>query len=131
MLLFQDLAVVPLLILVPALNAPAEELGRDVLIALAKAAVVLAVLTLVGPRVMRAWFGVIARRRSTELFVLNVLLITLLLAFLTGLAGLSLALGRVPRRHADRGDRVPLSRWRRTSSRSATCCSGCSSSRSA
>jgi CPA2 family monovalent cation:H+ antiporter-2 len=92
-LLFQDLAVVPLLILVPALNAPPEVLGRDVLVALAKAAVVLAVLTLVGPRVIRAWFGVIARRRSTELFVLNVLLITLLLAFLTGLAGLSLALG--------------------------------------
>jgi len=78
---------------VPALSAPAQDLARDVLIALAKAAVVLAVLTLVGPRVIRAWFGVIARRRSTELFVLNVLLITLLLAFLTGLAGLSLALG--------------------------------------
>jgi CPA2 family monovalent cation:H+ antiporter-2 len=92
-LLFQDLAVVPLLILVPALDAPPEVLGRDVLVALAKAAVALAVLTLVGPRVIRAWFGVIARRRSTELFVLNVLLITLLLAFLTGLAGLSLALG--------------------------------------
>jgi CPA2 family monovalent cation:H+ antiporter-2 len=92
-LLFQDLAVVPLLILVPALSAPPEVLGRDVLVALAKAAVVLAALTLVGPRVIRAWFGVIARRRSTELFVLNVLLITLLLAFLTGLAGLSLALG--------------------------------------
>ncbi len=92
-LLFQDLAVVPLLILVPALNAPAQDLGRDVLIALAKAAVVLAVLVLAGPRVMRAWFGVIARRRSTELFVLNVLLITLLLAYVTGLAGLSLALG--------------------------------------
>ena len=92
-LLFQDLAVVPLLILVPALSAPAQDLARGVLIALAKAAVVLAVLTLVGPRVIRAWFGVIARRRSTELFVLNVLLITLLLAFLTGLAGLSLALG--------------------------------------
>ena len=92
-LLFQDLAVVPLLILVPALGAPTESLGRDVALALAKAAVVLAVLILVGPRVMRAWFGVIARRRSTELFVLNVLLITLLLAFVTGLAGLSLALG--------------------------------------
>jgi CPA2 family monovalent cation:H+ antiporter-2 len=92
-LLFQDLAVVPLLILVPALSAPPEVLGRDVAIALAKAAVVLAVLTLIGPRLIRAWFGVIARRRSTELFVLNVLLITLLLAFLTGLAGLSLALG--------------------------------------
>jgi K+:H+ antiporter len=92
-LLFQDLAVVPLLILVPALGAPVGEIGRDVALALAKGAAVLAVLLLGGPRVMRAWFGVIARRRSTELFVLNVLLITLLLAFVTGLAGLSLALG--------------------------------------
>ena len=36
---------------------------------------------------------IVARRRSTELFVLNVLLVTLAMAFLTGLAGLSLALG--------------------------------------
>jgi K+:H+ antiporter len=92
-LLFQDLAVVPLLILVPALGGPVEGIGRDIAGALVKAAVVLAVLLLAGPRVMRAWFGVIARRRSTELFVLNVLLITLLLSFVTGLAGLSLALG--------------------------------------
>jgi monovalent cation:H+ antiporter-2, CPA2 family len=48
---------------------------------------------LAGPRVMRAWLGAVARRRSNELFVLNVLLVTLLLAFLTGLAGLSLVLG--------------------------------------
>jgi K+:H+ antiporter len=92
-LLFQDLAVVPLLILVPALGGPADVIGRDIAAALAKAVVVLAVLLLAGPRVMRAWFGVIARRRSTELFVLNVLLITLLLSFVTALAGLSLALG--------------------------------------
>jgi CPA2 family monovalent cation:H+ antiporter-2 len=42
---------------------------------------------------MRAWLGTVARRRSNELFVLNVLFITLLLAYLTGLAGLSLVLG--------------------------------------
>jgi len=92
-LLFQDLAVVPLLILVPALGGPVEMIGRDIATALAKAAAVLAIVILAGPRIMRAWFGMIARRRSTELFVLNVLLITLLLSFLTGLAGLSLALG--------------------------------------
>jgi CPA2 family monovalent cation:H+ antiporter-2 len=92
-LLFQDLAVVPLLILVPALGRPAEEIGVAVAFALGKAALALAVLLLVGPKLMRAWFGVVARRRSTELFVLNVLLITLGLAFVTGLAGLSLALG--------------------------------------
>jgi CPA2 family monovalent cation:H+ antiporter-2 len=92
-LLFQDLAVVPLLILVPALGQPATEIGWAITLALIKAAVVLAALLVAGPRVMRAWFGVVARRRSTELFVLNVLLVTLALAFATALAGLSLALG--------------------------------------
>ena len=92
-LLFQDLAVVPLLILVPVLGQPSGAIGTAIAIALAKAAFVLAVLLVAGPRLMRAWFGVVARRRSTELFVLNVLLVILAMAFLTGLAGLSLALG--------------------------------------
>jgi CPA2 family monovalent cation:H+ antiporter-2 len=92
-LLFQDLAVVPLLVLIPALGRPAEALGAAVALALGKAVLALAVILLAGPRVMRAWLGVVARRRSNELFVLNVLLITLLMAFLTGLAGLSLVLG--------------------------------------
>ena len=92
-LLFQDLAVVPLLILIPALGQPGSEIGMAIALALAKAALALAVLVVVGPKAMRAWLGVVARRRSTELFVLNVLLITLALAFVTGLAGLSLALG--------------------------------------
>jgi len=92
-LLFQDLAVVPLLILVPALGQPAAGVGGAIVLALAKAGFVLAVLLIAGPRVMRAWFGVVARRKSTELFVLNVLLVILAMAFLTGLAGLSLALG--------------------------------------
>ena len=92
-LLFQDLAVVPLLIVIPVLGQPAGGIGAAIAIALAKAVFVLAVLLLAGPRVMRAWFGVVARRKSTELFVLNVLLVILAMAFLTELAGLSLALG--------------------------------------
>jgi CPA2 family monovalent cation:H+ antiporter-2 len=92
-LLFQDLAVVPLLVLIPALGQSAEALGIALAVALAKAAFALAVILLAGPRLMRAWLGVVARRRSNELFVLNVLLVTLLMAFLTGLAGLSLVLG--------------------------------------
>ncbi len=92
-LLFQDLAVVPLLILVPVLGQPAGEIGSAIALALAKAAFVLVVLLLAGPRIMRAWFGVVARRKSTELFVLNVLLVILAMAYLTSLAGLSLALG--------------------------------------
>ena len=92
-LLFQDIAVVPLLILVPVLGQPGAGIGAAIVLALAKAAFVLAVLLFAGPRVMRAWFGQVARRKSTELFMLNVLLVILAMAFLTGLAGLSLALG--------------------------------------
>jgi len=92
-LLFQDLAVVPLLILIPALGAPPENLAATLGFAVAKAAVVLTVLLFVGQRVMRAWFHVVARQKSAELFVLNVLLVTLGVAYTTELAGLSLALG--------------------------------------
>ena len=42
---------------------------------------------------MRAWFHLVARQRSSELFVLNVLLVTLGLGALTESLGLSLALG--------------------------------------
>ena len=92
-LLFQDLAVVPLLILFPALGQPADAIGIAVAAALGKAALALTVVVIGGPKLMRAWLGTVARRRSNELFVLNVLFITLLLAYLTGLAGLSLVLG--------------------------------------
>ncbi len=92
-LLFQDLAVVPLLILIPALAQPGGELLPVLTAALAKAAVVLALILFAGQRLMRGWFHVVARRRSHELFVLNVLFITLGLAWATERAGLSLALG--------------------------------------
>ena len=92
-LLFQDLAVVPLLILVPALAADTGDLAANLGYALAKAAAVLALLLVLGQRLMRGWFHLVARRKSGELFVLNVLLITLGLAYITESAGLSLALG--------------------------------------
>ena len=92
-LLFQDLAVVPLLVLIPALGAGPEQLLRDLAIASLKAAALLGLLLVGGERVMRWWLTIVARRRSEELFVLNLLLVTLGLAWLTELAGLSLALG--------------------------------------
>jgi CPA2 family monovalent cation:H+ antiporter-2 len=92
-LLFQDLAVVPLLVLIPALGASAEQLASELLIAAAKAAALITVLLMGGQHVMRRWLTLVARRKSEELFVLNLLLITLGLAWLTELAGLSLALG--------------------------------------
>ncbi len=92
-LLFQDLAVVPLLVIIPALTEPPEKLAMLLGIALLKAVVVLAIILVFGQRLMRKWFHFVARAKSSEVFVLNVLLITLGLATLTEMAGLSLALG--------------------------------------
>jgi len=92
-LLFQDLAVIPLLILIPALGFPPEALVREIVIGLVKAAVVLVIVLAVGQRVMRPLFNLVARQKSSELFVLFVLFVALGLAFVTQLAGLSLALG--------------------------------------
>ena len=92
-LLFQDLAVVLMLIIIPALASPANELASTLGFAMLKATLVLGALLVFGQRLMRPWFHLVARQKSSELFMLNVLLITLGLAYLTELAGLSLALG--------------------------------------
>jgi CPA2 family monovalent cation:H+ antiporter-2 len=92
-LLFQDLAVVPLLVIVPALASQPENIGPALGLAFLKATVLLAVLLVGGKWLLRHWFHLVARRKSQELFTLNVLLVTLLLAWLTANAGLSLALG--------------------------------------
>jgi CPA2 family monovalent cation:H+ antiporter-2 len=92
-LLFQDLAVVAFLIVLPSLSKGGGELAMDLAIAGLKALAVLVLILFAGQAPMRAWFHLVARQRSSELFMLNLLLITLGLAALTDLAGLSLALG--------------------------------------
>ena len=96
-LLFQDLAVVPLLVLIPALAGLGAfgdvSIAAALGLAMGKSVLVLAVALLVGQRVVRPWLTVVAKRKSQELFTLNVLLMTLGLAWVTEHAGLSLALG--------------------------------------
>jgi monovalent cation:H+ antiporter-2, CPA2 family len=92
-LLFQDLAVVPLLILVPALAKNSGDLFVTLALASMKAGIVLVLLLVIGQRLMRNWFHIVVKRRSQELFMLNLLLITLGAAWITEQAGLSLALG--------------------------------------
>ena len=92
-LLFQDLAVVPLLVLIPALDEGGHDLAVALALATLKAGLLLTLLLVGGKGVMRWWLTLVARRKSEELFVLNLLLITLGLAWLTEHAGLSLALG--------------------------------------
>jgi CPA2 family monovalent cation:H+ antiporter-2 len=92
-LLFQDLAVVPLLVLIPALGAPPEKMAIALALAAVKATLLIALLLTGGQRLMHWWLMLVARRQSQELFMLNILLTTLGLAWLTEMAGLSLALG--------------------------------------
>jgi CPA2 family monovalent cation:H+ antiporter-2 len=92
-LLFQDLAVVPLLVLIPTLGSSGADLTKALLLASLKAAVLLGLLLLGGQKLMHWWLKLVARRQSEELFMLNLLLVTLGLAWLTDYFGLSMALG--------------------------------------
>jgi len=92
-LLFQDIAVVPMLVLIPALGMANSNLTDVLGLAMLKAAAMLLLLFTVGKWLINPWFNLVASQRSRELFVMNVLMVTLLLAFATKLAGLSYALG--------------------------------------
>lgn len=92
-LLFQDIAVVPILVLIPALGIAGTNLTDVLGLAMLKAAAMLLFLFTIGKWLINPWFNVVAGQRSRELFVMNVLMVTLLLAYATKLAGLSYALG--------------------------------------
>jgi len=93
-LLFQDLVVVPFLIVIPALSGNS---GQGVMPALGwafvKSVLVLAAILFVGRMWLRPVFHEVARAKSREFFTLTVMLLTLAAAWVTHHAGLSLALG--------------------------------------
>ena len=93
-LLFQDLVVVPFLILIPALGSDGNEsLAATLGWAFAKSVFVLGAILFIGRMWLRPVFHEVALARSREFFTLTVLLITLSAAWFTHHAGLSLALG--------------------------------------
>ena len=93
-LLFQDLAVVPFLVAIPILaSGQLDGIWLQFAIALAKGALALAIMLAAGRWIMRPLFQFVASAHSTELFTLNVLLVTLAAASVTSALGLSLALG--------------------------------------
>lgn len=94
-LIFQDLCVVPMVLLVPYLSRSGSVviIARDVTVAMLKATLVviasIAVARVIVPRAMK-W---IDESRSREVFLLAILGLCIGTAWLTSLAGLSLALG--------------------------------------
>ncbi|MGH8274425.1 MAG: cation:proton antiporter [Gammaproteobacteria bacterium] len=92
-LLFQDLAVIPLLILIPMLAGKGGTPWLTFGIAAGKGIAVIVVMLALSRLVVRPFLREIARQRSAELFLLASLLITLAAAWATQSTGLSLALG--------------------------------------
>ncbi|NQZ83460.1 MAG: cation:proton antiporter [Colwellia sp.] len=93
-LLFQDVAVVPLLIIIPMLALESESsMTIALLLALVKGVFVVGILMLAGKWLLPRLFNLVAQVRTDELFVLTTLLVTLVASALTQWFGLSMALG--------------------------------------
>ena len=93
-LLFQDVAVVPLLIIIPMLALDSDTSMIWALgIAILKGVVVVTLLLFIGKWLLPKVFNIIAQVRTDELFVLTTLLVTLLASAITQWFGLSMALG--------------------------------------
>ncbi|GAA5134172.1 monovalent cation:proton antiporter family protein [Thalassotalea piscium] len=93
-LLFQDVAVVPLLIIIPMFAQDSDtSMLLALLIALVKGVVVVTVLLMTGKWLLPKLFTLVAQVRTDELFVLTTLLVTLVASALTQWFGLSMALG--------------------------------------
>lgn len=93
-LVFQDVAVAPLLIAIPVLGAgEMGALASSLAVAMLKAGAAFAIVFLVGRWLLRPLFHLVAAHRSAELFTLTVLFVSLLAAWTTHSLGLSMAFG--------------------------------------
>jgi CPA2 family monovalent cation:H+ antiporter-2 len=92
-LILQDLAVVPLLVMVTILSKPDVQLGAAIAEALIQAVIVLAIIIGVGRLFLRPLFATISSLKSQELFTAATLLVVLGASWATEHAGLTLALG--------------------------------------
>lgn len=92
-LLFQDLAVVPLLVLLPLLAGAGEGLVGVLGFAAVKAALVLAIIVLLGRFVVRPVYRLVAGTRNPELFAATSIFVALGTGWVTEHAGMSMALG--------------------------------------
>ena len=96
-LLFQDLAVVPILFMVETLGGGvgggARSVWVDLGLSLLQGLVAVAVIVVIGRTLLRPLFRVVAETRSAELFMAAILFIAIGTGVVTALAGMSMALG--------------------------------------
>ncbi|MEH3146507.1 MAG: cation:proton antiporter [Methylobacterium frigidaeris] len=92
-LLFQDLAVAPVLFAIAVLGRKDGGALSGLALALGQAAVALALLVVAGRLALRPLFQLVARTRSTELFMAACLLVIAVTALVAAASGLSMSLG--------------------------------------
>jgi CPA2 family monovalent cation:H+ antiporter-2 len=92
-LIFQDLCVVPMVLIVPILGGGSEGAALEIARALGLAALVVAAMLIVARWLVPRALALVAASRSREVFLLAILAICIGTAWLTSLAGLSVALG--------------------------------------
>ena len=92
-LLMQDLAVAPILVITLALTSRESGLGASLAFAGLQAAAALAAIVVLGRFVLRPLFAIVAAERSDEIFAAATLLVIMGIAAFTEYVGLSLAVG--------------------------------------
>ncbi|MBW1806669.1 MAG: cation:proton antiporter [Deltaproteobacteria bacterium] len=118
-LIFQDLCVIPMMLIVPVLGSqePAGAVISNIGFALGKAVIVVVGILLVARVLVSRVLRWVDARRSREVFILAVLAICIGTAWLTSLTGLPLALGAFlggivvadsEFKHRAMGDMIPL-----------------------
>jgi CPA2 family monovalent cation:H+ antiporter-2 len=92
-LIFQDVIVVPMMLLTPLLGGATGNVGKSLLFLLAKGIGVIVVVLISAHWIVPRLLYQIARTRSRELFILSIVVMCFAVAWLTSSIGLSLALG--------------------------------------
>lgn len=91
-LIFQDLCIVPLVLLIPVLSGDAIDF-MDVMVKMGKAALIILIVLFSSRWIVPSLLHQVVRTKSRELFVTTIILLCLGIALLTSRFGLSLALG--------------------------------------
>lgn len=92
-LIFQDIIIVPMILITPMLAGESASLGRELLLLLVKTTGLVVFMYLLSRFVVPKLLHQVARTQSQELFVLTILVLAFAVAWLTSSLGLSLALG--------------------------------------
>jgi len=92
-LIFQDIIVVPMMLVTPMIAGDSANIGLNILSLLVKSVIVIAITFVSARYVVPQLMHAVAKTKSKELFLLVTITLCFAVAFLTSEAGLSLALG--------------------------------------